>query len=138
MSKRVEACGARIEWDVDDIPPLPDLSPHRVLQILRIVQEAISNALRHAQATTLTIRTRLAPAAGGVAPGSQTAGAAPAVLVEVIDDGKGIDPAAPPGHGLRNMHHRAGQIGASLVVERLATGTSVRLLLPLDPPAPRG
>lgn len=122
MSKRVEACGVRIEWDVDDVPPLPDLSPHRVLQILRIVQEAISNALRHARATKLTIRTRLAPVKGQPA----------AVLIEVADDGAGIDATAPPGHGLRNMRHRAQQIGASLVVEKMATGTSVRLLLPLD------
>lgn len=125
MSKRLEASGVRIEWDVDDLPTLPDLSPHRVLQILRIIQEAISNALRHAGASRLTIRTRLTSMTG-----------APAVLIEVADDGAGIDSTSAPGHGLRNMHHRARQIGASLTVEKIDRGTSVRLLLPLDPASP--
>ena len=86
--------------------------------IYRIVQEALSNAIRHGRAKT--IRIRLSPAADGC-------------LLDITDDGCGIDPQAAPGNGLglRSMNYRAQAIGGTLSIERVpGGGTRVRLSCP--------
>lgn len=86
--------------------------------VYRIVQEAVNNAIRHADASTITIylqedRTRL--------------------HLQVIDDGKGIDPDAQPqgGLGLRSMSFRADFVGAKLRIQPGESGgTVVHLTIP--------
>ncbi|MDT0631217.1 sensor histidine kinase [Rubrivirga litoralis] len=97
--------------DVDD--------PAVALQVYRVVQEATTNALRHAHAET--VRIRLGRDGGDL-------------VVEVVDDGVGFDADAPRSRslGLENMAWRARSVGASLTVEgRPGAGTEVRLVLPL-------
>ena len=86
--------------------------------IYRIVQEALSNAIRHGRAKT--IRIRLSTTAIGC-------------LLDITDDGCGIDPQAAPGNGLglRSMNYRAQAIGGTLSIERVpGGGTRVRLSCP--------
>lgn len=72
--------------------------------LYRIAQEAVGNALRHAQATKITIRLE------------QTASS---VVLSVIDDGRGFARSPSSGGiGLRVMEHRANAIGADLTVDR--------------------
>lgn len=82
------------------------------VHLYRIAQEAVGNAIKHAQAKRIEVR--LATDAGKI-------------VLEVRDDGLGI-PADPrrTGMGLRTMNYRAGMIGATLAVRKLpAGGTSV-------------
>lgn len=94
------------------------------MHILQIVREAISNALRHGEATQIEIA--LQPARDRSA------------LLKVQDNGRGFDAAqrTGTGHGLVNMANRAKEMGASL---RLQTepgkGTVLVLRLPLPAPA---
>jgi signal transduction histidine kinase len=94
--------------------------------ILRVAQEAMANAARHADATT--IRLELRPVSGGA-------------VLEVTDDGHGFDtdPASAPtgGVGLRLMRERVAELGGELAVDsRPGIGTTVRALLhaPVDTP----
>jgi signal transduction histidine kinase len=78
-------------------------------QLFRIAQEAIRNALKHAQASIIQV---------------VLAGDEQRVQLSVVDDGVGIPPPERRefGMGLEIMSHRAGSIGASLSVEALPTG----------------
>jgi signal transduction histidine kinase len=126
IEPRLEARGLRFAWEVRDIPRLAGFGPGTALQVLRIFQEAVVNALRHAQARVLTVRT-----------GEERDADGSWVFVEVADDGRGFDAAAPGaagraggGRGLGNMRRRAQAIGASLVIASSPAGTRVRLRLP--------
>jgi len=81
--------------------------------LYRIAQEAVTNARKHARATTIRMALSIL---------------ADAVSLEVIDDGVGIDVTTQgsTGLGLRNMRHRARLIGAELTVgPRPGGGTRV-------------
>jgi signal transduction histidine kinase len=101
---------ARIELRVD-APGPPD--PARDAEVLRIAQEAIGNALRHASARHITVELGNAP------------------LLRVSDDGTGFDAGTVRGRhlGLTSMEERARAIGAQLeIVSRPGAGTTVTLV----------
>jgi signal transduction histidine kinase len=100
---------------------LDDACQHAVL---RVAQEALANAAKHAEASEITIT--LEPAPNG------------AVMV-VTDDGRGFTPAtasAGPGLGLRLMRERVAQVDGLLLIESSPEGgTCVRLNVPAPPTA---
>jgi signal transduction histidine kinase len=120
LEPRLNALGIRLEWDAE--PPLPELeylTPESALAILRIVQEAINNAIQHAQATLLRLTVR--------SEGEQ-------VLVEVSDNGTGFVPRAGKGaRGLSGMRMRAAKLGADLAITSNVDGTKVGLRLLVEP-----
>jgi signal transduction histidine kinase len=120
LAPRLQQAGLRLEWAVEDVPTPPGFGPEKALQVMRIVQEAVANVLKHAGAKTLRVRTGMADAGG-----------ASSAFVAIEDDGRGLGAAAPAGRGLANMRRRAERIGASLEVRSGAGGTSVRLEFPL-------
>ncbi len=81
----------QVHWDLD-VDRAPVLDGALILQLLRIVQEALTNALRHAAAQNIRVGA------------SYDAGR---LHLSVRDDGRGFTAEAPEGHGLRNMHRRA-------------------------------
>ena len=107
-------------------PPTIDITTHGELGSLpaavevaayRIAAEAMTNAVRHAGATT--VRVELA--------------AAPELLtVRVSDDGRGVDPSAPRGVGLGSMRERAAELGGWCTVAPADPGTEVVAVLPLS------
>lgn len=110
----------QIEFAVSlrDLPP--SLGETYALAAYRIVQEATTNALRHAQAQRIAI---------------ELAGTADALLIEVRDDGRGLAPDwQRPGHyGLRGMRERARALGGEFEVENLdGGGVRVQARLPLE------
>ena len=107
-----------------DIGELADLDPDDEHQVLRIAQEAVTNALRHAGASRVRV------ALGPGAPGSGQA-----LVLRVSDDGRGFDP-GPGGCGARrlgltSMHERAASLGGALTVASApGQGTTVELRVP--------
>ncbi|HYH08767.1 MAG TPA: ATP-binding protein [Thermoanaerobaculia bacterium] len=105
---------------------LPDREPplHRnaLTALYRIVQAALTNVARHAEASRVTIAMTI---------GND------AVRLEITDDGRGItaSEAGQPGtHGLLGMRERALAFGGDLAVEPAAGGgTRLTVRLPLDP-----
>jgi signal transduction histidine kinase len=82
----------------------------------RVVQEALSNVVKHAQATTARV--------------SVTTGDGE-LRITVADDGRGFDPAVPvSGFGLQGMGERIELVGGSLAIEPGDPGTRVEVVLP--------
>ncbi|MDI9237449.1 sensor histidine kinase [Lysobacter sp. LF1] len=107
-----------LELDLAPLPERPD--PAVELATFRIAQEALTNVLRHSGASHVTVM--LAPR------GDQ-------LLLTVIDDGRGFDPARSSGLGLITMRERAQQIGGTFDIETVpGAGTCVRACLPLRAP----
>jgi len=121
LEPRLGRHGIHFDWQVADLPPLVGFGPERALQALRIVQEAVTNVVKHAGASTITVRTGEGPDGDG----------RPGVFVEVSDDGCGIPAVPAAGRGLVNMRRRASALGGSVSVTAAAPGTRVRLWLPL-------
>ncbi len=117
-SKRVwERSGVRLHWDMGDIPAT-SLWPEQTLNLLRILQEASTNALRHGDARNIAISTRLVD---------------DRIRIEIVDDGKGFDPeSVEKGFGLGNMRRRADDAGLNLGIESSDAGTRVAIELPVD------
>jgi two-component system, NarL family, sensor histidine kinase UhpB len=98
------------------------------LTVYRCIQESLTNAIRHAQASRVTVE--LGETAGDTDAGE--GGGAAALALTIRDDGRGIDPAAPPGFGLRGMQERVQALGGSYKVESArGSGTCVRIAIPL-------
>ncbi len=95
----------------------PEELPERVSrELLRVVQEALTNARRHSGAKSIRIRLRIEEAG---------------VVVEVADDGRGYGPGVTPGVGLMSMRERTLAIGGELEVDsEPGVGTIVRLRVP--------
>lgn len=102
-----------------EIAPLRDHVPMRVkIATYRVLQEALSNAFRHAPQAGVTVR-------AGLESG--------ALLVECADDGPGLPLAPAPGLGLRSMRERVELLGGHLeLVTPPRGGTLVRAVLPLE------
>lgn len=99
------------------------LTVAQTTEALQIVHEAISNALRHGQATQLTVRLHRGDAEIGL-------------LVQ--DNGAGFDSQANAGsgHGLGNMTARAQGVGATLRIDSaVGTGTRIVVTFPFSKPA---
>jgi signal transduction histidine kinase len=98
----------------------PGLSPAAGAELLHLVREALSNAVRHARARRIGIDLR-ATAGGSV--------------LEISDDGVGFDPtrtAQEGHHGLANMHARAAAIGGRIDIHS-AVGEGSRVTISLPP-----
>ncbi|MFN2627794.1 MAG: GAF domain-containing sensor histidine kinase [Gaiellaceae bacterium] len=105
---------AQIALELGDDSPA---DPARDREILRIAQEALQNALRHAQAEHVTLRLRTDDGR---------------LLLEVEDDGTGFDPSSPGLRstrlGLTSMEERAQRLDGSLEIDSApGAGTTVRL-----------
>jgi len=123
LEPRLRRRGIRFDWQVRDIPSAPAIGPTGLLRALRIVQEAITNVIKHAGASTITVRTGEAAAPDGT----------PSVFVSVRDDGRGFDLECAEGRGLVNMQRRGRELGGAVLVETGAAGTIVTLWLPRPP-----
>jgi signal transduction histidine kinase len=125
LGRRMELSGVRLAWQVGDLPRLDWMDAGSALQILRIVQEALTNVLKHARARSVTLATCL-----------HDDGERRWVRVTIIDDGCGFDPAGlagdSPGRGLRNLRSRARLLHGRLTLRSRAGGTEVTLDLPVQ------
>lgn len=108
--------GLAIERDISR--HLPELAPETALVVYRIVQESLTNAVRHAEASTVTVSLAFEP---------------PNLVAEVVDDGVGLNGGPPSlqGAGIRGMRERAVLVRGELtILDAPGGGTRVRLLVP--------
>jgi PAS domain S-box-containing protein len=109
--------GCEFEFIVDDGFPA-EISGSAGVEVVRVVQEALTNVRRHSGA-------RHAMVTLGVADGE--------VLVEIEDDGRGFGPEIPYGMGLTGMRERVLALGGKLEMEgRKGAGTRVFLRVRLE------
>jgi signal transduction histidine kinase len=108
----VRAAGLRVDCRVDgeprDLPPAVDVSAYRVLQ------EALTNVMKHARAHTVQVDVRYLP---------------DGLELEVTDDGPGGEPASPDGgRGLVGMRERVRVLGGSVVAGPRGSAPGFRVL----------
>ncbi len=96
------------------------LTPHSVLSILRIVQEAFANCLKHSGASRIAVTTGLK----GEPSVDETA------HIGIVDNGRGIQPNRGAGRGLENMRRRAAALGGQIKITSQAGRTEVLLEFP--------
>jgi two-component system sensor histidine kinase DegS len=89
--------------------------------VVMILKETVSNALKHAGARTISVKLRI---------GTRE------LALHVEDDGAGFDTSADRSHGngLGNLRKRSEAIGGTLEVESDGAGTRYALRVPLPSP----
>lgn len=106
-----------VEFDHDDVPM--QLADDVGITLFRVLQEALSNAVRHAGVPRYRVRLQ---------------GTNEHVQLEVTDDGKGFDVAAvmaTSGLGLMSMQERVGLVGGDVMIESApGAGTTIRVCVP--------
>lgn len=114
LQRRLDAAGIELDWRIGDTAPVAGLGPRMALQIMRIVQETVSNAIKHSGAGRVTVR---------------SFDDGDAVVLEVADDGAGLPEAPSNGYGLGNMRERAQGIEAQIDIADTNQGVRVSLCL---------
>lgn len=134
IAPQAEASGMVLAWDQPDSPSGDACDPAWMLNLYRLMQEAVYNALRHSGGRNLLVSVRSLDAHR--------------FRIEIADDGIGL-PALPAsrGNGLSNMAWRAQRLGAELCVEspsgNASAGKGTRIVLEVALPVadaahPRG
>jgi len=118
----LRAFGARhrLETTVDIRGREPELAPETQLALFRILQEALSNVARHAQAKTVGVTAEFSSRE---------------VTLRVVDDGRGFEPETVfQGHyGLRNMNERGAKVGGEVrIVSAPGEGASIEVRIPFS------
>jgi signal transduction histidine kinase len=126
LERSVRDSGTPVDWNIaDETQGVIDALPQNVATALfRIVQEAINNAIRHANADWIAVELRVTPSN---------------LRIAVRDNGAGISPDQKrQGSGIDNMRTRARLISARCEVARNKDygGTSVEVSLPISQTAP--
>ena len=117
LGPRLESTGIKLRWEVENVPVMEWIDPSNALHILRILQEAFTNIIKHAAATEIHLATCVE---------SDT------VLVIITDNGRGFSIDAGldnDGKGLRNQMRRAESISAEIKIEPGNPGTRLTLRL---------
>lgn len=103
--------GIAVTWDID-VPDQTSLPPKVILHVLRVLQEAMNNALRHSGGQKITFIVKICNGQ---------------LVASVSDDGKGLNDNAWEGRGMANMRRRCREIGASLEINNKRSGLEVVL-----------
>ncbi len=105
------------DWQSEPLPHEFLQGDRDRLQLLRLLQEACANIIKHAQAKLVTFRIHVSDSA---------------IVFEVRDDGRGMDaskaePRKRTGQGMSSMAARATRLGAQLAIDSSDEGTCIRL-----------
>ena len=118
LSKKAENLDIKIDWTMDDFADSVLLKPQQALHLLRILQEAFTNILKHSGATTI---------------GFHTTKQNDCAMIVIEDNGKFLlCETDKVGHGLINMKSRAQELGAELTISHSDLGgCRIVIVIPL-------
>lgn len=108
--------GVELDCSMEDLPDVSGITPVNALSILRILQEAVTNAPKHGPARRIEVR-------GAAVDGR--------VVVTVWNDENGAVEANGKGAGLNNMKARARKLGGEVCLTRATDHSILTLSLPL-------
>lgn len=116
VAPQVEAAGMTLTWDQPQDLGDQAEDPRWILHLYRLLQEAVTNAVRHSKGRCLQVVIRRVGTRG--------------LRIEIADDGVGLAPAETvAGKGLGNMTYRAGRLGAALSFEPAGSRAGTRVVL---------
>jgi signal transduction histidine kinase len=117
---QLDAAEMTLDWHMDAGFDALRLDPRTVLELLRWLQEALTNAIRHSGGTKVTITCTLCPDASQI-------------TMHVTDNGQGYNPPKgnPKGRGIPNMTARAQRLGAAFTIDSTKSGTILTLIVPM-------
>jgi signal transduction histidine kinase len=114
-----DRAGILVEYQSDRVPE--GLDPEVSLNIYRIIQEALNNTVKHADASKVTV---------------SLAGKHDAIHLSIKDDGMGFDRADlrdAPGLGLASIHERVDLMKGALTIKTApGKGTEIRVVVPVS------
>lgn len=114
LEPRLNAAGIQLHWELDRAGEMHSMSPTRVTEVTRIVQELCTNAMKHSRATDMFL--------------TVVALEKNAWRISISDNGVGFDvDTVGEGEGLRNIRRRAQRIGAALEIRSRPGETMVSL-----------
>jgi signal transduction histidine kinase len=113
LADQVRAAGLQVT--LNEFGDRADVPAPVATAVYRVVQESLTNTVRHAGATKVAITVRYAPAS---------------VVVDVRDDGSGAADMAD-GHGISGMRERVAALGGALTAGPGKTGFAVRATIPI-------
>ena len=119
LQPRLDGHNIQLHWKVTPLPVLEDFGPRKALQLMRILQEAIINVLKHSGASNLYIKTE----------SSSNTNDTHSITIEIRDDGCWVEPKEHTGYGLKNIRRRANSIGADIEISGNIQGTVVKIVL---------
>ena len=122
MEPRLKAAGITLRWHTQGLSDTLPLAAQAQLPLLRIIQETITNTLKHAGAKTLSV---------------SVSNSATELQIDINDDGCGFDVPATRqtalGKGLNSLDKRARVLGATLDVNSSPHGTHTTVRMPMAP-----
>jgi len=116
LEPQLRRLGITLDWSMEKLPDISGVTPGNALSVLRILQEAVTNALKHGSSPGI-ISIRGIPAAAGAAI--------------AIGNSSGPGDQVGSGRGLNNMLRRAQALGGGIDFERSADRAILTLNLPL-------
>ncbi len=121
MRPRLQVVGVELNWRNALEAEPRGYRPNEILNIYRILQEGVTNALKHAQPKTIDLSLRADPDQPGW------------LILTLSDDGVGFatDERASAGRGLSHLRRRAQMIGGRIdIMSAPGSGTTIRLYVP--------
>ncbi|MGI6856228.1 sensor histidine kinase [Mesorhizobium sp. 1B3] len=115
LEPQLRRLGFELDWSMENLPPVSGVTPGNALSILRILQEGITNALKHGASRRIAVE-------------GSGAGAGQAVLS--IRNGARDQPAMGKGHGVGNMKRRAEALGGSISFTIMGGDALLTVVLP--------
>nr|WP_246373157.1 ATP-binding protein [Lysobacter spongiae] len=117
LARLTENAGVDLRWHLLDLEGV-ELDSARTLDLLRLLQEALANALRHSGARRVDVRLRRVGAM---------------LQVSIEDDGRGLGGTALPGSGagMASMRLRAQRLGGALHIVSGQAGTALHVRVPV-------
>ena len=133
LENRLRRANIELRWVVKALPEIENLSPAIVLSVMRIMQEAITNVIKHSNASHVQI----------CIPFDREKQTAPMTCLSITDNGQGFNlqgincqEKGQTGLGLSGMQYRAEKISAKLSFISAKPGTQILLQLPISKTSP--
>ena len=115
LEPQLRRLGFELDWSMENLPPVSGVTPGNALSILRILQEGITNALKHGASPRIAV---------------EGSGSAAGQAVLSVRNGTGDLSAPGRGHGIGNMKRRAEALGGSVRLDLADGEASLTVALP--------
>lgn len=121
LERQLKRIGVELHWSMARLPEIAGVTPSHALNVLRILQEAVTNAVKHGRPSRISVL------------GERDDRGGARIVVE--NDGNPFPRSrSHGGTGLINMRRRVRQLDGAIEIEPLDNGTRLALLLPLQLP----